>query len=279
LETKKLPGDVLLVAKQGGESVDYLAGILGDVTADQAEFEWEGDRVNVKRSKIAAIAYHHEKAAALPDAVCRLDMADGSHIPAREITLADDGLRIVTPAGIKLALAIADVRQADFSAGKLTYLSDVKPTSARWTPRIATPLSAELQSAYGMPRNDQSFSGSALSLAWKNDSQPGRRDVRVYAKGLAIRSRTELEYRLPQGMQRFVAIAGIDPLAAAQGQVTVEIRGDGRLLWQGAVDGQRDPVELDVDLKGARRLQLVVDYGENLDYGDRLHLVEARVTK
>jgi hypothetical protein len=26
-------------------------------------------------------------------------------------------------------------------------------------------------------------------------------------------------------------------------------------------------------------LQLVVDYGENLDYGDRLHLVEARFTK
>jgi hypothetical protein len=61
--------------------------------------------------------------------------------------------------------------------------------------------------------------------------------------------------------------------------VALEIRGDGRLLWQGVVDGRRDPVELEVDLNGARRLQLLVDYGENLDYGDRLHLVEARVTK
>ena len=38
-------------------------------------------------------------------------------------------------------------------------------------------------------------------------------------------------------------------------------------------------MEIDVELGTARRLQLVVDYGENLDYGDRLHLVEARFTK
>jgi hypothetical protein len=278
LEKKNIAGDVLLVAKRSGESVDYLAGILGDITAEQAEFEWEGDRVEVKRSKIAALAYHHDKAADYPGPVCRLDAADGSHIPVREVKLADDQLRVETPAGIKLSLAIADLRRADFSGGKLAYLSDLKPAAARWTPRIATPLSPDLLAARGTPRGDQSFSGSALSLAWKDASRPGRRDIRVYAKGLAVRSRAELEYRLPAGMRRFIAIAGIDPLAATQGHVALEIRGDGRLLWQGVVDGRRDPVEFEVDLNGVRRLQLLVDYGENLDYGDRLHLVEARVT-
>jgi hypothetical protein len=279
LETKNLAGDVLLVAKRDGQSVDYLAGILGDVTADKAEFDWEGDRLEVKRSKIAAIAYHHNKPAEYPEALCRLETADGSQVPAREVALEDGRLRVVTPAGVKLTLAVADVRQADFSAGKLAYLSDMKPVLAAWTPRIATPLSADLQTIHGTPRSDQSFAGSALTLAWKDAAQPGRRSIRVYSKGLAVRSRTELEYRLPAGMQRFVAVAGIDPAAASQGRIELEIRGDGRLLWQGAVAGKRDPVELDVKLNGARRLQLVVDYGENLDYGDRLHLVEARVTK
>ena len=49
--------------------------------------------------------------------------------------------------------------------------------------------------------------------------------------------------------------------------------------WEGAIDGREPPVEIDVELGSARRLQLVVDYGKNLDYGDRLHLVEARFTK
>jgi hypothetical protein len=279
LDTKNLAGDVLLVSKRSGLSVDYLVGILGDVAAHQAQFEWEGDRLEIKRSRIAAIAYHHDKLAKLPDSVCTLETADGSHIPAREIVLETGRLKVVTPAGVRLTLTIADVRQADFSAGKLAYLSDMKPVRARWTPRIAMPLSADLHAIHGMPRSDQSFAGSALTLAGKDASQPGRRSIRVYAKGVAVRSRTELEYRLPADMQRFVAIAGIDPSATAQGNVNLEIRGDGRLLWQGAVDGKGDPIELDLDLKGARRLQIVVDYGENLDYGDRLHLVEARVTK
>ena len=94
-----------------------------------------------------------------------------------------------------------------------------------------------------------------------------------------MRSRTELAYRMPTGMRRFMAIAGIDPATAGQGHVALEIRADDRVLWEGEIDGQRPPVEIDLELGTARRLQLHVDYGENLDYGDRLHLVEARVTK
>ncbi len=101
----------------------------------------------------------------------------------------------------------------------------------------------------------------------------------MYAKGLAIRSRTEMTYRLPDGMRRFTAIAGIDPQSAGQGRVALEIRADGKMLWEGPVNGLEPPVPIDLELKGARRLQLLVDYGENLDYGDRLHLVEACVTK
>ena len=100
-----------------------------------------------------------------------------------------------------------------------------------------------------------------------------------YAKGLALRSRTLLEYRIPSGMIRFAALAGIDPATASQGKVTLEISADGNLLWQGEIDGGSAPMEINVPLQKARRLRLFVDYGTNLDYGDRLHLVDARLTK
>jgi hypothetical protein len=103
--------------------------------------------------------------------------------------------------------------------------------------------------------------------------------VRTYPRGIAVRSRSELVYRIPEGMSRFLLTAGIDPATAAQGHVTLEIRGDDQVLWEGTIDGREPPVEIDVELGAARRLQLVVDYGENLDYGDRLHLIEARFTK
>jgi len=101
----------------------------------------------------------------------------------------------------------------------------------------------------------------------------------MYPKGLALRSRTVLQYRLPPEMNRFVAIAGIDPATADQGNVQLKISTGDQVLWQGEIEGSAPPVEIQVELNGARKLSLLVDYGSNLDFGDRLHLVEARVTK
>jgi hypothetical protein len=118
-----------------------------------------------------------------------------------------------------------------------------------------------------------------LSLAWPDESLPAGHELRTYDKGLAIRSRTDLEFRLPAGMQRLAVIAGIDPTTASEGHVVLEIRADERVLWEGEIDGKRPPVEIKLELGAAHRLQFHVDYGRNLDYGDCLHLVEARVTK
>lgn len=279
MDRKEITGDTLLVIKRDGESFDYLSGVVGDVTPEQADFQWDGDKVQVKRSKIAGIAYYQAKPRTLKDAVCELTLADGSLVSARKVALAGESIAATTPAGVELSLPLASVRRADFSGGKLAYLGDMKPTQSAWEPRIAWGAGAQLIGAQGQPRSNESFAGSPLSLLWRDDPLPARRDIRTYNKGVAIRSRTELEYRLPAEMRRFVAIAGIDPQSAHQGHVSLEIRADDRVVWEGEIDGKKPPVEIDVELGAARRLRLLVDYGKNLDYGDRLHLVEARVTK
>jgi hypothetical protein len=279
LSERELAGDVLVVAKREGESVDYLTGVVGDVTADQTKFDWDGETVAVKRTKIVGIAFYHARAPELAEPICELTTADGSTIPVRQIELDGDVVQVTTPSAVRLEVPLSQLARADYSSGKLAYLSDLTPVESRWTPLIGAPAGAQLAGAAGEPRRDASFNGSALTLLWKDDPLPDRRDVRTYAKGLALRSRTELTYRLPAKMRRFKAIAGIDPATAAQGHVELEILGDDRSLWQGVVDGKRPPAEIDVELGSARRLQIRVDYGENLDYGDRLHLIDASVTK
>ncbi|MCC6494424.1 MAG: NPCBM/NEW2 domain-containing protein [Pirellulales bacterium] len=279
MQKKELAGDAIVVSKREGQSMDYLVGVLQDVTPDQVSFEWDGEVVPVKRGKVAAIVYYQGAPPQLADPVCELSLADGSHIMARELSLRENRLAIETPAGIKLTIGLEEITSADFSAGKLAYLSDLTPAEVVWTPRIELPPAAQAIRAFGEPRNDQSFSGLPLSLAWKDDVSASRRDVRTYDRGLALRSRTELTYRIPEGMKRFVAIAGIDPATASQGNVLVQIRGDDRTLWEGQLAGGQPPEEINLELGAARRLHLTVDYGENLDYGDRLHLVEARFIK
>jgi hypothetical protein len=272
-------GDVLIVMKGAGEAFDFLTGVVDAVTDEQVSFDWDGQKVPIKRTKVAGIAFYQREKRSLPDAICVLTMVDGTTAPARSVELDGDTLSVVTPANLRIKFRRESLASADFSSGKLAFLSDLKPDSSTWVPRIAIPKAAQIASEFGVPRMNSSFSGSALSLAWPDEALATGREVRTYAKGLALRSRSELTYRLPTGMKRFTATAGIDPATTEQGHVVLEIRADDRVVWEGEIDGKQPPINIDVELKSARRLQILVDYGRNLDYGDRLHLVEARVTK
>ncbi len=278
----RMSGDALVVRQGDPGQVDFLTGVLGDISAAEVMFTWDGETIPVKRTKVVALAYYHGRPPEWQSANCCLTTDSGARLPAAEIrwNAASESLDVMTVGGVELRLPWYNLVQADYSIGKLTYLSDLEPLQARWTPRIDLPTSAELIRGFGLPRRDQSFSGSSLSLLWPAAGGTAGTGVKKdYAKGLAIRSRTVLEYRIPTGMNRLVALAGIDPATAGQGNVTLEISADDSVLWQGEIAGGEPPVEINVSLPQARRLRLAVDYGGNLDYGDQLHLVDARFTK
>ncbi len=282
---KPLEGDLLFVHKKQQTTLDYLTGTLGDISDAQVTFSWEGDPIPVNRSKVAALAYFHARLPKRSEALGWLKTRDGALLPIASVTLNEETLELTTIGGLQLQLPLESLLEADYSRSKLVYLSDMQPLRQTWTPRIELPASAKLILQHGLPRKDQSFASSTLTLRWppstkvssRSSQAPG--EIKMYHKGLALRSRTELEYRLPPKAKRFAAIAGIDPATADQGNVQLEIAAEDQILWQGEIDGSAPPTEIQVDLNGAQRLRILVDYGTNLDFGDRLHLVEARVTK
>ena len=282
-EEKELTGDVLFIRKKKTSEFDHLAGVLGDVSAKDVSFEWDDDLVRVKRAKVAALIYYHARLPELPVSACRLTTGNGARLFVASIALDGAYIDLTTTGGVQFRIPLESLQQADCSAGKLVYLSDLEPETQSWVPRIELPESAKLLQQFGKLRQDQSLSGSAISLAWPAESESASSDVphgrKTYPKGLALRSRSELVYRLPPNMQRFIAIAGIDPATADQGNVMLTISADRQVIWQGEIAGGESPVEINVDVGGARLLRIFVDYGPNLDYGDRLHLADAKVTK
>lgn len=281
LQQRELPGDVLLILKKDGAAVDYLAGVVGEITAEVVQFEWEGDRIPVKRSKVAAVAFYRRQANSDEPATCRLHLTSGAVVAAASVQRHDDELRVELASGGALTVAVADVAAADYSLGKLAYLGDERPLSVRWTPLIGLPAGAETIAAYGEPRFNRSFSGGPIALRIPGASDEGAAAGRLqeFSRGLALRSRTEIVYDVPSGMTRFAATAGIAPYCATEGRVVLTVYGDREPLWEGAVAGEDAPHEIAVELGAARRLRIVVDYGENLDYGDELHLARARFVK
>lgn len=271
--------DLLMIRKKSG-TLDYLNGVLGSISPAQIEFTWDGEAMGVKRSKVAGLAYYHARQSPTQAPVCWLDLRSGGRLPVAEITFHQERVQVTTISGLALTFPVEEIREADYSQGKLIYLSDLQPTRQQWTPRINLPVAAALIRQHGLPRRDLSFTGSALTLFFPAPhSGAAEGQLKNYSKGLALRSRTELHYRRPKGMQRFITLAGIDPETANQGSVELEVFADRNLIWQGEINGGRAPTEIEVALGTARELRLVVDYGANLDFGDRLHLIEARLSQ
>lgn len=275
------PSDLLVVLKHGGQTLDYLEGVIGQVSERDVEFTHDGNTVHVSRDKVAGLIFYRANTSSDEAPRCVLSGANELRIrAANNIRLVGNDLQLTTLTGVNLRWPWAEITSADFSAGKLVFLSDLAPVSQSWQPLIALPAAATHASALGQPRIDRASVTGPLSLWYPDgDQSPASGHTASFAKGLALRSRTEIVYRLPRGFSRFSAVAGIDPATRSTGDVMLIIQGDDHSLMERAVTGGDAPLPIDLNVDGVKQLKIIVDYGKNLDTGDWLNLCNARVIK
>ncbi|MET9617082.1 sulfatase-like hydrolase/transferase [Kitasatospora indigofera] len=104
----------------------------------------------------------------------------------------------------------------------------------------------------------------------------------TYAKGLGVHAPSEIVYHLGGRANRFTALVGIDDFSTRQsalGATKASVRGDGRPLFtSGTLTGASGPVAIDVDVRGVRLLQLVVEDANGNSAFDHTSWARARVT-
>jgi hypothetical protein len=216
---------------------------------------------------VYGLAYRHPSGETSTGPICRLIDIFGSHWQVSKIAL-EKKLQLTTPSGLVLSCSPEIVASIDFSLGKIVYLSDLKPESVAWTPFFSTAKTLPSMGQFYAPRQDRNFESNPLQLAGTE-----------YSKGLAIRSRTEVVYRLPGSFTRLKAVAGIDDSVRPQGNVRLVIRGDNNVLLDMPVAGTDAPKPVDLDLSGVRKLSILVDFGDKAGFGDHLDLGNARIIK
>jgi hypothetical protein len=257
--------DLLLVRK--GDSLDYHRGTLGDVTAALVSFETDGERLPVKRGKVAGLLYYHPPGRKLPDALCRITDAAGSQWSVQVLKFTDK-LEWTTPGGLHGEQPLERVARIAFASDRIVYLSDLKPDSITWTPFFGADKNLPVLADFYGPRQNRSLDRDGLRL--------GGHD---YRKGLAMSSRTSLVYRLPDRFRRLQATAGIDDSVRPHGSVRLVIRSDERVLYESVLTGKDAPAAINVDLSGVRRLTILADFGNGLDAGNHLLLCDPRIIK
>ena len=265
----------VLVLRTSGESLDFFEGALNHVTHEAVRFTFDGDTVNVPRGRLEGFVYYAPKTDAYPDAICQVREVGGNLWEVSEVQWEDGKVRIATPSGVSIVLAWQQIEKLDYAGGNVVYLSDLEPLKVQWTPFLTSDaVSTKLARLY-QPRRDRSFSGEKLRLRFPR----GKVRVEDFDKGLALHSRSEVVYRLPDGFHRLIALAGIDDRAGDGGSVLLELSGDGRELLKTVITGQDQPLPIDVNVTGIRRLKILIDFADNLAIADQLDLCDLRITK
>jgi hypothetical protein len=256
LAGRELTRDMLVIRK--GNVLDHLDGTVGQMDDVHLHFVIDNDDHVLARAKIFGIVYARRNAES-GKPVCEVTLAGGDFLKVQTAAWSGGQLKAGLLGGPSIVVPGEQIVTLDFSLGKVRYLSQLDPREVKYTPFF--------DQVWTYCR-DRPRDGGMLRLGNKE-----------YARGLWIHSRTLLKYRVNGEYRRFQAVMGIDQAVAPLGNVHVVISGDDKVLHQSDVRGSDPPLNLDLDIAGVRELEILVDFGGDLDIADHLDLADAKVIK
>ena len=192
--------------------------------------------------------------------------SDGSRLLATRLLVDGDSLKL-TAAGQTLAAPRSSLVFLQPLAGRAVYLSDLKPAEYRQTPFLDSPLALSA---------DRNVTGGMLRARRPSLPERHRRPQRRPA-GLQHLPSPFGRGAGGEGRQRrFDAQVAIDDSTAGQGSVIFRVLVDGQERFrQPDPPRRRRPVPVSVDVRGAKKLELVVDYADRADVLDHADWLDA----
>jgi hypothetical protein len=198
----------------------------------------------------------------LPARTHQVTFANGDVLHGTVIAADDQQITLATPWGEKVEVAASQVAAIAVLNGRRVYLSDLQPTAVEEVPYFSRVMRY---------RRDVSFNGEPLRVA--PDGPP-------LSRGLCVHTYSALTFDLAGGFTTLRTIVGFQQPQGKLGRASLRIEADGKVLWENAdMRGIESPVELNLDVKGVKKLTLIADFGQEQDVGDRVVWGEARVVR
>jgi hypothetical protein len=271
----------VIVVNRGGE-LESIEGVLGDLNDDKISFTIGDRSANIDLQKIVGMIFYRPRDQDWRDPVCAVSFQHGSQLKLKQVELTEFAMLGLTVTGQEIRVPIDELATLDFAMGRDVYLDDLTPTTNDWKPWIASQATINALRRLNLARVKQSFSGKPLSLMMVDPSSPFSAVVpRQFEHGFAIRGGGKLAFQFDDDYENLTGWIGFDPAANRNGSVQLTILLDQVVVWQQALRKKvmNQPLKLDLNVSGARRLVFQVDYADGRTVGDQLHLVDLKVVK
>ena len=242
-----------------GDETSALDGYLEKITTESASFDWMNESRTIPRAKFVGVVFAQTKPVPKGAARFQIDLHDGSRLLtdalAAEPSAGRPTLKIACSAKTSVALDWPSVRRINLTSSRLRFVSDLRPIEATDKPIVALPR---------VWQTDRSVTGKPLTAGDQS-----------YDKGLGVQSGSRLVFDIGGGWSSFAGVIALDPKTGREGDCVFVIRGDGRELVRERLRGSDLPKSVKADVSKVGRLELIVEYGENLDFGDHANWCDA----
>lgn len=262
LVEKESKSDLLVIRKE--QTLDFLDGVVVEVTDKTVKFLLDGEEVSTRRDKVFGLIFARRSSNPKPSAI-RLDLTNGDVLMAAAVSSTEKGISVTTASKAEVVLPLEQLKRIDFSLGKLRYLSQDPPRDVKYTRGLQDGPAFVQDRAFYAP-----------------DLKPI--GLRSFSRGLCIRPQTSLRYRLGGEYRRLQAIVGIDEsVKDGGGDCDLTISGDGKQLLKLRITSRDAARPIDLDVTDVVVLEIVVGFGgdatTNVDLGDNLDLADAKLIK
>lgn len=227
---------------------------------------------DVDPAKLYGLLFYQRETREFPAPLCLVHLHDESKLIAKSVRLTGERLQITTLAGTDLPIPLSQIRMLDYAAGNIQFLDEMKPSLVEWNPIVRSEIAMrDLGLIYG-PRMNESFEKEPLQLEFAGQPE-------TYARGIALHATSVLVYDLPAGFRQLRMQAGIAPRSLGMCTAKLQIVGDQKILLETTFEEDTPPEDITVNISGVRRLKIIVDALDGEDFGDALHLCQARLLK
>ncbi len=249
------PGSDLVILSNGDRSI----GEFQKLDASFVELKVAKSQLKLDRSRVVAVRLNPELTNVKRTSGRRaiLSLVDGSRITATSMQLVDGIFQLTTPSLGRLSLLPASIKACHFYGERVIPISDYEPTKVEFTPYLS--------STWPLVRN-ANVRGGPLMLRGTE-----------FPTGLGMHSRMVVNYELRGNEQTFQSIVGIDDSANGAGSAVFAVELDDQRVWTSKdLTGLSAATTIpEINVRGGKRLTLVVDFGQFADVSDHADWCDA----
>jgi len=263
-------GDAIVLNREGMLTVQEV--VIHAMTAEGVKIQLDDITTTVNPAKLYGLLFYQRAAREFPAPLCVVHLSDDSNLVARSVKMNNGQTRVTLLTGTEIPIQFNRITKLDFAAGNIQFLDELKPARITWSPVLKSAIALDDLALVYAPRMNESFQGGPIQL--EEDQQP-----QVYQRGIAVHATSELLYQLPDGFRQLQMRVGIAPHSLGTCTAKLQVIGDQKILFEKEFSHQTPPEDIVLNISGVSRLKIVVDANDGEDFGDVLHLCQARLLK